>query len=92
MQSKVPLTKTWDRPGAAQRLALTRALCSVQSAARTTDRIRAQTEAANGTPRADLPVMICDADYCVQPLEAWGEGLIPPCHLCLHFRPKSRQL
>lgn len=92
MQSKVPLTRTWDRPGAAQRLALTRALCSVQSASRITDHLRAQEEAKHGHPRADLPAMICTADYCVQPTDVWGEGMLPPCHLCQHFRPRSLQL
>lgn len=83
---------TWDKSGAAQALALTRAVCSGQTAARITDRIRANTETINGGPRADLPAMICDADYCVQPVEVWGEGLLPPCHLCLHYRPKAVQL
>lgn len=82
----------WDRSGAAQQLALTRSICAGQSAARITDRIRVAAEASNGSPRADLPVMICDSAYCVQPVEVWGEGLLPPCHLCLHYRPKAVQL
>lgn len=82
----------WDRQGAAQQLALSRAVCSVQHAARITDRIRQQNEATNGHPRANIPAMICDADYCVQPIETWGEALVPPCHLCLHYRPKVVQL
>lgn len=86
------MAMNWDRSGAAQALALTRTVCAGQSAARITDRIRAETEAAHGKPRADIPVMICDAEYCVQPIEIWGEGLLPPCHLCLHYRPKSVQL
>lgn len=86
------MTKTWDRPGAAQRLALTRAVCSVQAASRITDNLRSQGEAMHGHPRADLPAMTCTADYCVQPTDVWGEGLIPPCHLCTHFRPRAQQL
>lgn len=93
MSSQIhPITRAWDRQGAAQQLALTRALCSVQSAARITDNLRAQGEAAHGHPRADLPAMICTADYCVQPTDIWGEGMIPPCHLCQHFRPRTLQL
>ena len=86
------LTKPWDRQGAAQQLALTRALCSVQSASRITDHLRAQGETMHGHPRADLPEMICTADYCVQPTDVWGEGMLPPCHLCTHFRPRALQL
>lgn len=93
MSSQIqPITRAWDRPGAAQRLALTRALCSVQCAARTTDSIREQAETTHGHPRADLPEMFCAADYCSQPTATWGEGMLPPCHLCQHFRPRELQL
>lgn len=93
MSSQIhPITRAWDRQGAAQQLALTRALCSVQSAARITDHLRSQDEATHGHPRADLPAMICTADYCVQPTDVWGEGMLPPCHLCQHFRPRTLQL
>lgn len=93
MSSQIhPITRAWDRQGAAQRLALTRAVCSVQSAARITDHLRSQDETKHGHPRADLPAMICTADYCVQPTDVWGEGMLPPCHLCQHFRPRALQL
>lgn len=86
------LTKPWDRQGVAQRLALSRAVCSIQSASRITDNLREQAEAMNGHPRADLPAMRCTAAYCVQPTDVWGEAMIPPCHLCTHFRPRELQL
>lgn len=83
---------SYDRPGAAQQLALTRAVMSCQRAARITDQLRDAREKAEGQPAAALPPMICDAAYCVQPVEVWGEGLLPPCHLCLHYRPARQQL
>lgn len=86
------MAMSYDRSGTAQALALSRAVLSVQRAARITDQIREARETAEGQPKAALPPMICDADYCVQPVEIWGEGLLPPCHLCLHYRPSRRQL